>query len=558
MKKYFNVKHLEYIILFLTGCLLGILCFVAVYGVKVLDVTYDAWLLNSDVDLYQHYVGWGHFRNDSWTFPFGMIRSLSEPIKMSVIYTDSIPILAVLFKLLSPLLPQTFQYFGLHGLMSFALMGGFSIILLRRFTDNRVVMVLGSFFFILSFPVLHRMYYHSALAAQWLIILSLILWLYEREEEKIVSKCVKWGIMGFLCVGIHSYFLPMVGGILLFSCIDACIGNKKNFPQRVGDGLLKIGSFCIAAILNLWILGGFSGPSSAIGGGIGTFESNLNTFINPLGKGILNFSLPLYYDFQYEGFAYIGLGLIFMLMILIVGFICNIFIKKPRLNVFAYFKEHRTALLIMLLFLLFFLISSGPIYTINSSRILAIPLPGIISKLADIFRSNGRFIWVSYYLFMLSVIVYIERIMRKIPGLIVLVLALILQVVDLSPYIAEKQAYFNIDKSYVSFWENDSLYPIIYNRKHFVLFEPSMMLMLDTGYYSSKNDMTSNCFYFARNIDETINEQREIYLSELREGKSRDDCVYVFPTQGFIAAEYPGLICYETGDYVIGVTPQTQ
>ena len=106
---------------FLTGCLMGILCFAGVYGVKILNVTYDAWLLNGDIDLMQHYIGWGHFRNSPWSFPFGLITTLSKPYPMSVIYTDSIPAVAVFFKFLSPVLPETFQYFGLYGCFSFAM-----------------------------------------------------------------------------------------------------------------------------------------------------------------------------------------------------------------------------------------------------------------------------------------------------------------------------------------------------------------------------------------------------------------------------------------------------
>lgn len=45
---------------------------------------------------------------------------------VSVLYTDSIPLFAIFFKALSPLLPETFQYFGLFGLMCYMLNGGFA------------------------------------------------------------------------------------------------------------------------------------------------------------------------------------------------------------------------------------------------------------------------------------------------------------------------------------------------------------------------------------------------------------------------------------------------
>ena len=88
----------EYQILFCIGSLIGILCFLCVYGVKILDFSYTEWLMNGDMDLRQHFLGWCHFRSSDWHLPIGLIDSLSDPIRVSVIWTDSIPLFAVLFK----------------------------------------------------------------------------------------------------------------------------------------------------------------------------------------------------------------------------------------------------------------------------------------------------------------------------------------------------------------------------------------------------------------------------------------------------------------------------
>ena len=52
----------------LTGALLGVLVFLAVYGVRVLDPTSVDWILNSlSPDPIQHYLGWELFRRSSCT-----------------------------------------------------------------------------------------------------------------------------------------------------------------------------------------------------------------------------------------------------------------------------------------------------------------------------------------------------------------------------------------------------------------------------------------------------------------------------------------------------------
>ena len=54
---------------FLLGGLAGMLVFIACYGVSILDVTNDAWLLSGE-DITQHYIGWKFYRASEWTLSF--------------------------------------------------------------------------------------------------------------------------------------------------------------------------------------------------------------------------------------------------------------------------------------------------------------------------------------------------------------------------------------------------------------------------------------------------------------------------------------------------------
>ena len=97
---------------FLIGTLIGAIIFIGMYGVKVLDVTYDDWLYRYEFDHTQHYFGWRMYRNSGWHFPLGLCDTSIYPYFSSIVYTDSIPLL---FKAFSPILPDKFQYFGLYG-----------------------------------------------------------------------------------------------------------------------------------------------------------------------------------------------------------------------------------------------------------------------------------------------------------------------------------------------------------------------------------------------------------------------------------------------------------
>ena len=98
----------------LTGALLGALVFVVLYGVRVLDPTCVDWILNDpSPDPSQHYLGWVFYRRSAVRLPYiGANYSAVYPFRTSIVFTDSIPLLAVLGKLLGPLLPARFQYFG--------------------------------------------------------------------------------------------------------------------------------------------------------------------------------------------------------------------------------------------------------------------------------------------------------------------------------------------------------------------------------------------------------------------------------------------------------------
>ena len=118
----------------LTGALLGVLVFLAVYGVRVLDPTSVDWILNSlSPDPIQHYLGWELFRRSPVHLPYiGANYNAVYPFRTSVLFTDSLPLAALFFKLLGGILPMRFQYFGWWGLLCYALQGGLAQAVIAR------------------------------------------------------------------------------------------------------------------------------------------------------------------------------------------------------------------------------------------------------------------------------------------------------------------------------------------------------------------------------------------------------------------------------------------
>lgn len=145
-----NKNKVNAVISYSGACLCGIIIFVLIYGTSVINPTNVNWLLHNGSDLAQHYLGWEAFRKAEWQFPIGLLNNLRYPGYSSIVYTDSIPLFAIVFKVLSPFLPEKFQYFGLYGLLCFVMQGLITTKIVRTCNTNPLVTVIVSAIEIIS------------------------------------------------------------------------------------------------------------------------------------------------------------------------------------------------------------------------------------------------------------------------------------------------------------------------------------------------------------------------------------------------------------------------
>ena len=520
-------KRIQARLLFFICAVIGAICFVGIYGTGILDPVNTGWLFDNDHDLRQHYFAWCRFRSDPWHFPIGLIDSLSYPNSMSVIYTDSIPLFAVIFKIFAPVLPVTFQYFGLFGILSFMLSGGLSAILLRRFVNDDIQCMIGSVFYVISAPVIQRMYFHTALAAQWIVIAALVLWVY---DDMIVSgrkRAFLWGAVGFVCVGIHSYFLPMTGMILAAAVISRSVKEKK--PVRA---LAPFAAFCAAGLFNLYILGAFYGNTSASGPGLGTFGSNLNTFINPWEIGHLLPQLPLQDYFQYEGMAYLGAGILLLFAVTAAGLVVRRIRKVPEE---AFHSRKLYGNMAMILVVVSFACAVFPNISFNDRQLLWIPYPSVMEKILGIFRSNGRLVWPAMYIMITAAVSFTAYTFRRNRAVATVVLfgALMLQVVDMSQAFAKRYGFYMSDHSTDTVWDDDEASAFTEGQDEFIFLYDENDITLQTAYYGYIHNMRQNNYYFARDIGDKVREGIRLYYSELDSGNLRSNAVYVLREEDY-------------------------
>lgn len=513
---------------FIIGCIIGFLSFILLYGTKVLDVTYVDWLKNAG-DLSQHYIGWQYFRNDPWAFPLGTISSLAYPFGVSITYMDSIPVFALIFKLFNGLLPSNFQYFGLWGAMCFTLSGGISSIILSKFTKNRFLVVICSLFFIFAPTTINKMFAHTALAGHWILLLAICIWVYKDKFSSLYINIITWTSITALSVLIHPYFTVMIFIILLGYCIQDITESKK-----IKTSILTISISIIITGIIFYIIGGFNGQSSPGHDGLGNYSMNFNAIFNPQGWSKILHDLPNATKGQYEGFQYLGLGILLMIPINIFLIIKSMLDKSFRLKLYIE-NNIKYIIPITVVFLISLFASLSPTVTINSKIIFNLNMPQKIMDLWSIFRSSGRLFWGMGYIIMIILIILIYKNIKSNNIKMILMIALIsIQLLDMSHILQEKHMHFSNEIKYDSqlqspIWEDIS------NRFEHIVFLPADPSGYDHfSYYATKHNMTLNTGYIAHGNYDNINNVANENILDLKNNNVKKDSLYIIKDKSLV------------------------
>ncbi|WP_124065177.1 DUF6311 domain-containing protein [Clostridium sp. E02] len=534
---------------------IGSICFILVYGIASLDVTNDNWLLNAE-DLNQHYIGWKFFRRSDWRFPVGLIQGITET-PISIIYTDSIPLFAVLFKLASPILPKTFQYFGLWGIVSFILQAYFAMILLNVFIKEKFAIITGSIFFVMSPMVLMRMFGHTALGGNWLILAALSAWAYRKTVKGFRSNIMIWSTLMVLAVTVHMYYIPMVLAIMCASYLNQILDGKKE--KIVKLSIVTIGISIVSALIVMYALGAFYGEPNVLQGGVRQFSANLNTFFNSQGTSMFLKGFALISSLQGEGYGYLGLGVIVMLALGITGGILN----KKKIEI-----DNNFFLCLIILTLILGGYALSPCITWNARVLINIPWPEVIIKVFSIFRVTGRFVWPIYYIIFTLAIVLLIKVYSKKLSFPLLIAGIVLQMADISPLIkiaherveadipssiiqntawGDMKADFDKIEFITSFSKTGDPQALLVN-----FF--SMKEVFDIAEYACDNQMNINDFYIGRRNGKYIEDTKYANWCGLLKGDVNERTIYIFSNMPYILIDNPNINIYECDGLIIGIS----
>lgn len=467
---------------YLIPMLIGAITFIIIYGFSPLNVTSDNWLMTGydEADIIQHYAGWLAFRNSDWAFPLGMAKNMAVGTGTIISFTDSIPIVAIFFKLFRDILPETFQYFGIFTFACYILqsIAAFKIIHLK--TNNRVYSAIGTILFSFAPIFMERSFRHTALGAQWLVLFSIYLYLQYKGNKKKMTW-VWFLILEVLAIGIHPYFLPMIA-CFAFLCMIEDIKEKRwvSILYLLGIQACTYSFGCIIGVLG-------SGVGSSRGG-YGHYSMNINAILNPTSCGQYTWSSLMKIHPQilgnYDGFNYLGFGIVVFILLVLFLTIQN-GVYKMLLDL----VKRNLFLICACCLLTFFAISN--VVTFNDKTLFIVPLPDLILRICGIFRASSRLFYPVYYVIYIFLIIILWRIYSK--GEIKIVYGILtaivfIQIFDISGCIIEKHVAMREKSKYEDPFDDTNLIAIAQDSEA-VLIDNYSGNSLSLSVWAFKNDL---------------------------------------------------------------------
>ena len=155
--------------------------FVYFTGGSPINFLNNEWL--SPGDSGWHWINWLFFRETPlFQFPIFENYNYGMELSSSIAINDSLPIMALIFKPFSSLLPIDFQYLGLWLLISYVMTSYFSNLILTKFGFSLINKILVTAILLLSPIVLERFIAgHFNLMSHWLILWGFFL--YQKNEK---------------------------------------------------------------------------------------------------------------------------------------------------------------------------------------------------------------------------------------------------------------------------------------------------------------------------------------------------------------------------------------
>jgi hypothetical protein len=345
-------------------------------------------------------IGALYFVHDSWRFPIFHIPKLAFPEGANIVYTDSLPLLALAAKAVFKLTGKWINYFPVWEFACFPLLAWFTGLAAREGGAKNILTVLCAALFALSSPALLYRFAHTALMGQFLIVWSFYLYLRLTNHPQSKAVIAQFCIVAALSILVQAYFLLMVMPFL-FAALAQTVTARRISPQRA---VLNFATFMATILMTALIAGIIGrGSSGATAWGFGHYSMNvLSPFIPPRDHLPAFISRHIGWDEkgytwdatggQYEGYNYLGAGVIFLLA---VHFFASRDLVKQTLKRHLFLAFALAGLILLAL--------SNRVF-LGHWKIIEAPVIRGVRWISEHFRTSGRMFWPTYYVLAITLV----------------------------------------------------------------------------------------------------------------------------------------------------------
>jgi hypothetical protein len=433
-----------------------------------------------------HYIGWEMFRQDPHVhWPITYTDRLGYPQGESVALLDLNPLLALVLKPLSFLLPEPAQYFGLEVILACTLQFFFAFRLLRLMTEGSGVRseigdhappssnsaaapppqqvqtrdllgapaprlditsaqtaglrprltqmtllrssnVLGaalcSLFFLLAPPLNYRFWGHYSLSNQWLLVAALFV--FAQAQERSPRSVRRFVISACVLAAVSvgtNPYLAFQVLLILTAAVASLLWQKR---IRLVPAAAIVAMLAVIGFVVAYSFGlVISGGKGYSSGGYRDLSMNLLAPFDPrTWTSVIFPRLPGASAGQYEGYSYFGAGILILAAVVIVAAIIHRRkIARP---------DKRWLVPLALCCLLLTLLALSTKITFGSTTIIDLDPSGRLSPYFSPLRASGRLFWAPYYAILAAILAAPFLLFRKAWANLLIAAILILQFAD--------------------------------------------------------------------------------------------------------------------------------
>lgn len=378
-----------------------------------LDPYDTAWIMAQGFDMPSDWLAIEAFARSPWASPPGYFEAWNWPVGSTIGLSDGYPAFAFLSKLARPLSPRMAQWFGWIWVLHHALQAGFGFLLARRLTQDDRSALLGAALFLLTPSMLLRSTMHVALSAHWTILAGL--WLFFASQTwRVPHRIGAWSALLVVSSLTHPTLATMTAAILLARLAHAVL--TRDVRDVAGWAVTSLTALTGLAA-GWWASGIFFFERAGLSArGSGLFAIDAAAWIEGAGHSRLGFDLGLAQSATIESFAYLGVGVMILL-------IAALYVSRGREDF-----DKRTQIVLGAAALGAWCFALG-----TTPRALGSSLgsfdPGLLEGLYGAFRACGRFAWLTGYVMMCGALATLTSLSAR-ARLVLLSVCVIAQLVD--------------------------------------------------------------------------------------------------------------------------------